>query len=173
MTKITVYGKPQRWMRPAQGRSFNGKNNRFTDKDVRAAMDVMRKKFEAMHQGDPWTGPVALRFVAVFAIPESWPAKTKAAAREGRVAHIADPDLDQLIKLVKDAAKGVVYEDDNQVCMYVGPPGSHGPAKRYGFPERTEVEFIKIKQDPDAITPGQRRIVKRQRDRLIKDFVAP
>lgn len=136
---------------------------RFTDPKAAAHKNSVAKQFAVAHKGQPWTGPVAMRFLAVFAIPESWPKKLKAAALEGRVPHIADPDLDQLIKQIKDAASGIVYADDNQVAMYIGPEGSGGPVKRYGHPERTEIEFIPIRQDEDAITPGQRRLIKRQR----------
>jgi Holliday junction resolvase RusA-like endonuclease len=158
MTKIVIYGPPQRWMRPEQGRRGRfGKAIRFTNKKVDARKRELAEALAQAHSGPVWTGPVALKFLAVFAIPESWPKKTKAAAIEGRVPHIADPDLDQLIKLAKDAASGIVYADDNQVAAYINP------AKRYGSPERTEIEFIPIRQDQDAITPGQRRVVKRQR----------
>ncbi len=158
MTKVVIDGPPQRWMRPEGGRS----GRRFTNKKVKAIKGQMAQQLAKAHKGPPWTCPVALKLTAVFAIPASWPKKTQAAALQGRVPHISDPDLDQIIKLVKDAASGVVYADDNQVAIYLNP------AKRYGSPERTEVEFIKIRQDEDAITPGQKRLIKREaaKDRL-------
>lgn len=164
MTKVIIYGTPQRWMRPGQRRGRGGRVTRFTDPKAAAHKDMVSRKLAVAHKGPPWQGPVAMKFTAVFAIPESWPKYLKAAAMEGRVPHVADPDLDQLIKQVKDAASGIVFVDDNQVAMYLNP------AKRYGHPERTEVEFIPINQDPDAITPGQRRVGKRQRDKALSVY---
>jgi Holliday junction resolvase RusA-like endonuclease len=103
----------------------------------------------------PLTGPCLVRVVAIFAIPPSWPPAVQKAAREARVMHVSDPDLDQLVKQVKDALKGVAYVDDNQVCGY---PNS---AKRYGYPERTEITIVALPQAPDEVTPGQRALEKR------------
>lgn len=58
----------------------------------------------------------ALRLTARFywAFPESWPKKKKVSQ-----AKISRPDLDNLLKPLKDALKGVVYADDSQVSQYV------------------------------------------------------
>jgi Holliday junction resolvase RusA-like endonuclease len=103
----------------------------------------------------PFTGPVLLQCRFIFAIPPSWPKALRAAALEGRVWHVSDPDLDQLVKQVKDALKFIAYVDDNQVAGY------HQPAKRYGHPERTEIIVEPLPCAADAVTPGQRRLEKR------------
>ena len=154
---ISIPGWPQRWVRPQQdGRRGSQKNARFTDPKAAAHKRMVAKLLKPLMRGrEPWTGPVAISFVAVFAIPESWPKFTKAAARAGRVMHIADPDIDQLLKQIMDAAKGIVFADDNQVCGFVPPF-----AKRYGHPERTDVVFHLLPQQEDELTPGQRRLEK-------------
>jgi Holliday junction resolvase RusA-like endonuclease len=154
---FSVPDKPSRWQRPGQGiHPTTGEPMRFTDKDAEAG-----KEHIAWHAKKAWgnrrpaTGPVVVRVIGIFAIPPSWPPKLQAAAREARVMHVADPDLDQLVKQVKDALKGIAYVDDNQVCGY---PNS---AKRYGHPQRTDITIEVLPQQPDEITPGQKRLEAR------------
>ncbi|WP_246610371.1 RusA family crossover junction endodeoxyribonuclease [Comamonas fluminis] len=67
--------------------------------------------------GRPMTdGPVALSVTAYFSIPSSWPKKRQAAARAGELRHIQKPDIDNLLKSLKDGMNGVVWKDDCQVC---------------------------------------------------------
>jgi crossover junction endodeoxyribonuclease RusA len=40
--------------------------------------------------------------------------------------HISKPDLDKLIRCVKDALTGVVWKDDSQVCAMGGPRKIYG-----------------------------------------------
>lgn len=132
---------------------------RHPDPKTKAAEKVIAQLARIAWRGPPATGPVILRVVAIFGIPASWPERVKVAAREARVMHTIDPDLDRLINLVQDALVGIVYVDDNQVCGY---PNS---AKRYGSPERTEITIQVLDQQPDEIAPAQRRVVKRAEDR--------
>lgn len=153
---ITIPGKPARWQRPIEGVDGDGRPYRYNDKDAEKAKRRIAEEARLVFRGHrPFTGPVLLRIVAIFAIPSSWPPKLRRAATEARVMHVADPDLDQIVKLVKDALKGIAYVDDNQVCGY---PNS---AKRYGGPERTEITLAPVVQQEDEITPGQRRLEKR------------
>lgn len=163
-----VPGKPQAWKRPAQGRHpVTGAVMRFSDKAMEAHKRVVATEAMCRWTGGPVTGPVILRVIGIFAIPPSWPKKLQEAARDCRVPHIADPDLDQIVKLVQDALVGIVYVDDNQVCGY---PNS---AKRYGQPERTEITVEVLDQLEDAKTPGQRRLEARPpKERLISGKAA-
>src|SRR6185312_6076820 len=70
----------------------------------------------------PWRGPVLMTVRAVFPIPPSWPAWKREAAADGLIWHTAKPDLDNIIKLVKDALPGIAYDDDAQVVGYPGEP---------------------------------------------------
>lgn len=156
---FTVPGRPSRWMRPAENTLPDGTTYRFTDKKAQAGKNAIA--FEAKRAFGlrrPFTGPVLVRVIAIFAIPPSWPKKLQQAAREGRVMHVQDPDLDQVVKQAKDAMIGIAFVDDNQVCGY---PNS---AKRYGYPERTEITIEALPQQGDDITPGQRRLEKRIED---------
>lgn len=70
----------------------------------------------------PWRGPVLMTVRAVFPIPPSWAAWKREAAADGLIWHTAKPDLDNIIKLVKDALPGIAYDDDAQVVGYPGEP---------------------------------------------------
>ena len=58
--------------------------------------------------GGPWDGPVELRLVFGLKKPKSLPKKRRSWA-------IKKPDLDKLVRTVKDALKGVIYTDDSRV----------------------------------------------------------
>ncbi len=153
-------GTPRPWKRPAEHVDRRrGIVVRHADPDTRAAEKVIAQLAQLAWRGPPVTGPVVLRVVAIFGIPASWPERVKAAAREARVMHTIDPDLDRLINLVQDALVGIVYVDDNQVCGY---PNS---AKRYGSLARTEITIQVLDQQPDEIAPAQRRVVKRAEEK--------
>lgn len=72
---------------------------------------------QAMQGRPPFDGAVALTVVALFPVSESWPKKRKAAALEGRELHTKKPDLDNVIKAVKDGMNGIVWRDDAQVAI--------------------------------------------------------
>lgn len=57
--------------------------------------------------GGPWEGAIELHASFFLPRPKSLPKKT--------VHHIKKPDLDKLLRNIKDALKGVIYLDDAQV----------------------------------------------------------
>lgn len=72
---------------------------------------------QAMDGRTPIEGAVALSVHASFPIPASWPKKRQAAAREGRELHTKKPDLDNVLKAIKDGLNGIVWKDDSQVAI--------------------------------------------------------
>ncbi|WP_416406505.1 RusA family crossover junction endodeoxyribonuclease [Paracidovorax citrulli] len=72
---------------------------------------------QAMAGCPAFTGPVALSVTALFSIPPSWPKKRQAAARAGTELHTKKPDLDNVIKAIKDGLNGIVWADDSQVAV--------------------------------------------------------
>lgn len=139
-------------MRPGQA-IHHGKIVRITDPKAEAEKLVIAQYAGIAWRGPPVAGPVDLCVEAVFRIPSSWPPALQAEALAGRVPHIADPDLDQLIKQVQDALTGIVYWDDNQAVRY-----RPEPLKRYGSPERTVVTITVLDQPEHTKTPGQLRL---------------
>lgn len=70
----------------------------------------------------PWSGPIALMLVFFMPIPKSLPKRAPQFM-------VKKPDLDKMVRSVKDALKGVMYEDDRQVVdmdthkVYAESPG--------------------------------------------------
>lgn len=83
-------------------------------------------------------GAVSLTVRAFFSIPQSWSLKKQRAAALDEVMHTKRPDLDNVVKAVKDGSNKVVWKDDSQVVDL------HA-SKRYGNP-RVEVE-VRVMSD--------------------------
>ena len=64
---------------------------------------------------EPIIGPIALTCVFFFPIPQSWSKKKQKAAADWSLRHTKKPDLDNLVKFVKDCLNGVAWLDDAQV----------------------------------------------------------
>ena len=61
------------------------------------------------------TGAVSLAVRVYFSIPKSWSLKKQRQAALGELPHTSRPDLDNVIKAIKDGANGVAWKDDAQV----------------------------------------------------------
>ncbi len=96
--RVAVIAGHARVYDPAKSRSWKGA----------AAVHML----EAMAGWPPLTGPVALGVQAVFSMPKSRWQRSRIRPAEW---HCKRPDLDNVIKAVKDAAKGVLWLDDSQV----------------------------------------------------------
>lgn len=58
-------------------------------------------------KGGPWPGAVELGLCFSLVRPKSLPKRV--------IHHLKKPDLDKLIRTIKDSLKGVIYSDDSQV----------------------------------------------------------
>ena len=75
---FSIPGKPKGKERP---RVAPGQSRPYTPKQTVEAEKAIRALFlEKFPDHQPWTGPVMLRFTAVFELPKSWPAELRAAA---------------------------------------------------------------------------------------------
>ena len=74
---------------------------------------------QAMAGRPVMAGPVALSVTALFPIPPSWTKKRQAAARAGTEHHTKKPDLDNVLKAIKDGMNGIAWLDDSQVVHIV------------------------------------------------------
>lgn len=135
---FTVPGTPVAKGRP---RSFvrGGRVGHFTpEKTVRYESLVAHEASFAMAGGSPVEGPVSLFVVAYFPIPSSWSQKRQKAAMEGLEHVTKKPDLDNVVKAVKDGMNGVAWRDDCQVVSLTAN-------KEYSDRPRVEVRFLEIK----------------------------
>jgi len=81
------------------------------------------------------TGPLHLKVKFFFAPPVSW-SKVKKNNHLGR-AHIVKPDCSNLVKLVEDAIKSVLFTDDAQIAKI-------SAQKVYDLESRIEIEVTEI-----------------------------
>jgi Holliday junction resolvase RusA-like endonuclease len=111
-----VEGKPQSWQR-----ARTGAGRFFTPVKVlhaKKAHAVIAGPLAQQSMWDPeW--PVALTCAFFFPITKSWPKWKREQAEREELPHVFKPDLDNLVKLVKDALshdkaarETVVWRDD-------------------------------------------------------------
>lgn len=126
-----------------------------TPADTREEEARLRAAFRRAHPDHrPWSGPVLLRFTAVFETPKGFNRKLKEAAARGELYAIKRPDKDNIEKLITDALNGVAFRDDQQVMG--------GGVKRYGSPARLEISLEPLSGAEDPKTPGELRAERSQ-----------
>ena len=94
---------------------------------------------QKMQNIPPLEGALALSVRAYRQIPKSMSKKKAVLAEAGIILPITKPDLDNYVKAVKDALKGVCWRDDSQVVKYIEPYG-----KYYSSRPRIEVDIYQI-----------------------------
>lgn len=131
--RFEVAGKPVPWARSGG----NGKV-RFTPAKVRHNQNYIKMlAAEAMKGRPPMDGPLRLSMAAVLPVPSSWTKKKQAQALNKEIFPTGKPDLDNLVKSVKDACNQIVYVDDAQVVF-----SSQG--KSYGDRPRLIIEIAPV-----------------------------
>lgn len=105
---LTVPGVPV-----AKGRPRFGNGRTFTPPSTRTAEEALGWAMRQACPGGPLEGPLVLHVQFSFGMPKSWSEKRKIAAY--KTAHTGRPDLDNLVKLVKDAGNGILWADDSLI----------------------------------------------------------
>jgi len=98
----------------AGGKSFAMNYTPKTDK-VNAFKATVRMAASKAYQGPPLNGPVILTATFVLPRPQRRVWKTRPMPRE---PHTTKPDLDNLIKALKDALSALVWTDDCRAFRY-------------------------------------------------------
>lgn len=98
---------------PGKARARITSRGTFTPTKTRAFEARIRQEY-TLARGDYITGPVRLYVQAEYAPPASWSAKRRAAAVG--TWKPTKPDLDNIVKLVKDALEGVAFPGDQIVA---------------------------------------------------------
>lgn len=134
--KFTVWGDPKSKARARHrvGKSKGGKVFSMTYKDAktRDAEDSFIGQCVQHKPEEPVADPVGLDVEFHMPIPKSTSKKKADAMRNGKLYHMKKPDLDNLVKLVKDAMNGVFWLDDKQVVVMT-------VTKKYSDTPRTDV----------------------------------
>lgn len=146
MNKITftVYGEPVAQARPRfkhvktnDGREFDmayekrdGKSKAFKDRLYDQAKDYRPDK--------PIESAIILTAKVFMPIPKSMPKYKQQLALAGEIRPITRPDLDNIIKAIKDGMRKVFWRDDSQVVGY----GDTG--KWYSDVPRVEITIMAL-----------------------------
>lgn len=102
---IPMRPKPAPRHRMGNGRAYNKKE--YTEYKQAIAYRYKAANGKIHH------GPVFMQIEFFFKYQKSWSKKKKEAAKW----HTSKPDVDNLVKAIKDALNGIAYRDDSQVCQ--------------------------------------------------------
>ena len=140
---FSVPGRPVPWARSGQ----NGKRH-FTPPKQSAAMKVVANAgFKALAGRPLIRGPIQMRIVFAYQWPETMRIKYRRKGLDMPTNEymVGKPDADNLVKLVKDALKEVVWTDD---CLVV----SLHAWKVYSDQAETRVEIVQLREpEPIAV----------------------
>jgi Holliday junction resolvase RusA-like endonuclease len=118
MSKIIEFRIPGEPVAKGRPRSFirGGHVGHYTpEKTARYENLVRLAAQQAMAGREPEQGAVAITVRAYMTIPASWSLRKQKQAALGDITPTKRPDLDNIIKAIKDGANGVVWRDDAQV----------------------------------------------------------
>lgn len=115
MINFIVLGEPQGKERPrvvlGGKHTYTPKKTAdYTNRVIWAALDEMSAARLKVSEK-----AIELDVTAYKSISPSWSKKNKERARNGFYPTFRKPDLDNIIKLIKDALNGICYADDKQV----------------------------------------------------------
>jgi len=131
MITITIPGKPIAKARPRFYRrgNFVGTYNSQETEEGRWLLEAKSQ----IELKELLIGAISLKVRFYMPMPKSFPKKLIHLLKAGFwIPHIKRPDLDNLIKFVKDCLNGVVWKDDSQISKLMG-------FKIYGIEPRTEI----------------------------------
>lgn len=136
MLKITVPIVPKAQARDRIG-VVNGRAMSYKSKDQKSAEQTLSTFLLRHIPSRPIDGPVMIGVRAYLPIPKSMPKYKRAMISSGDLRPLTKPDLDNLIKQVKDVMTQMrFWGDDKQVVGYL-----EGTGKYYSDNPRWEIEI--------------------------------
>lgn len=125
--KITIPIIPKAQMRARHGRAKSGFSVTYkADAQRRSEAELISLLEQHRPEGHPLEGPVFLLVKAFLPIPASWPQKKRAGATMGQIRPTSKPDLDNLVKNLKDCLTSLSFwQDDKQVVEYLPGTGKY------------------------------------------------
>lgn len=100
---------------------------------------------------EPLRGAIQMRVYAYLPLPKSKPQWWKEAALGGYISHTTKPDLDNLVKNIKDCMKRLgFYHDDSQISKYIDIWKTYAENPRW-FIELVELDEPKTKKEYEEI----------------------
>lgn len=134
---FSVPGEP---VAKGRARAFirGGKIGHHTpDKTARYENLVRLAAKQAIGAAKPLEGPIGLRCTFWLPVPMSYSNKRRKACLNGSERHCKRPDIDNLLKSVKDGCNGVVWVDDCQVVEVRA-------SKCYGVVAKADIEVVRV-----------------------------
>lgn len=98
--------------------------------------NYIKEKYLEKYKNDRSKKPISMVAEFVFKAPKSWSKKK----RENTKLHTTRPDIDNLVKAVKDSLNGVAYCDDSQICDIYA-------TKKYGDEDRICIYIEEIEEE--------------------------
>jgi len=112
---FVVPGTPRGQERAGIGR-VSGRAVVFTRPQTRSETGAIRMfASTAMAGRPPMEGPLEMRLLARYPIPQSWSKKNQERARKNEIKPTLRPDLDNIEKLCLDSMNFIVWKDDAQI----------------------------------------------------------
>lgn len=105
--------------RPRTFKTSGGMSHTYTPKKTKNFEDFVRTWLQVKYKGKPIEGPINLEINFSLPIPKSYTKKKRFECLSGGSNHFIKPDLDNLEKSVMDAAEGVLYHNDSQICSKI------------------------------------------------------
>jgi Holliday junction resolvase RusA-like endonuclease len=139
MIKFVVYGEAV-----AQGRPRFARRGDFVQtydpEKSRNYKSMVRLEALKVKPEKPLEGPLSLVLYIYKSIPKSFSKKRYLDAVNGIIKPTTKPDIDNVIKGIKDALKAVVWRDDSQIVRIMA-------IKKYDEVPRIEVIIGEIEED--------------------------
>lgn len=146
MIALVVFGEPVAQGRPKFS-TQGGFVRAYDPAKSRDYKNYVRLAAASKMQGEPpLEGALELGIKVYRPIPKSFSKKRTALAEAGQLRPVTKPDLDNYIKGIKDALKGVCWRDDSQVISYLEPTG-----KYYSDTPRIEITVREWQGDSNAL----------------------
>lgn len=130
---------PPKAQKRARHAARGGFSVTYKDKGQRMEEDRLIALMYEHRPPEPLQGPLSLRVKAYLPIPKSKPMRWKMAALLGSIRPTTKPDLDNLLKNIKDVCTGIFWKDDRQIVEYL-----EGTGKYYSDLPRWEIEIEEI-----------------------------
>ena len=129
--KFTLPIIPKAQMRARHGRTKQGFSVTYKAEDQRVAENNLCALLQPHQPGHPLEGPLSLKVTAVLPVPMSWSGKKITEAESGKLRPTCKPDLDNLVKNIKDCLTACgFWHDDRQVVSLAAQKkynDGHGP----------------------------------------------
>jgi Holliday junction resolvase RusA-like endonuclease len=134
LIKFIVYGEPV-----AQGRPRFARRGDFVQtydpEKSKNYKSMVRYEALKVKPDKPLEGPLVLAVKIYRTIPKSFSKKRHQEAVDGVLKPTTKPDIDNIIKGIKDALKAVIWRDDSQIVQIMA-------LKKYGEVPRIEVVVV-------------------------------